>query len=407
MYAPALAPQRNEDELRNPVLFLFLCFLWFVGLFSPDSTIAFWSRLSLVVGFCVAFLKIYRAPIKNKKTTRVRELAFILKDPVAIFLDILIWPVSFLILVIDVPHSTYSEGYLWDFWHNKRRKCYGIHIETLRDWTEREEERVDIDAAKLQERVGRAGDVIQENAAPACRLAITTALIASTSRVVNAQTVTPKPDQKTTPRPTLQVDIRSSHFSDDKLPNPNLFNRVSLYERRWMLESITTASPNTPPSPTSPKNGRWYNEVGGGVFLTKTSSTWFSLVGYASQDQMNFRQVIVGGQFFYYSPSKLVIIGVPVMRYEQGLGDFSRRSFAVAANPIFKLGRKSIRNRLALSPDITVRKPLGKPLSWNAGLGFDVMVNKKNINRAEIAVLRNSLGQSQVRTRVVFNIPFN
>lgn len=208
--------------------------------------------------------------------------------------------------------------------------------------------------------------------------------------VASAQTVK-KDEKKKNSAYMLQLDSRIV-APIGGVP-PLLFNRSTFNAKSWLVESISTATPETK---------SWYNEIGIGAKVVRTSQTTVNLVAIKSTDSSDIHKVMVGAQYFRSGP--LAIIAVPVIRFEKTLD--GPLAFTVAPNPIFRLGRKGVRNRLALSPDGVIRKTFGKALTWTAGLGFDVFPRKGKGDRIEAAVLRTSVGQWQLRARYVVNFAF-
>ena len=206
----------------------------------------------------------------------------------------------------------------------------------------------------------------------------------------SAQTIK-KDDKKKDYRYALQLDNRV--VAPIEGPPPSLFNRTTLNAKHWLAESITTLTPET---------RSWYNETGFGVKLIKTNRTTISGRGIVSQDSNGTNKIMAGVQYFRSGP--IQFMAVPVARIEKTIN--GPTALAVVANPIYKLGRKGIRSRLALSPDVLVRKTFDKPLSWTAGLGFDVFPRKKKGDRIEAALLRTSTNHWQFRSRFVLNFAF-
>lgn len=208
--------------------------------------------------------------------------------------------------------------------------------------------------------------------------------------IASAQTVK-KDEKKKSSAYALQLDSRVVVPIEG--PLPSLFNRTTLNAKSWLIESISTATPEI-------KN--WYNETGFGVKVVRTPNTTINLMGIVSADSAGTHKVMAGMQYFRSGP--LATIAIPVIRFEKTLG--GPLAFTVATNPLFRFGRERIRNRLALSPDGNVRKIAGKPLSWTAGLGLDVFPRKGKGDRIEVALLRNSTRQWQLRGRYVVNFAF-
>jgi len=205
-----------------------------------------------------------------------------------------------------------------------------------------------------------------------------------------AQTFKKSNDKKSSGGYTLQLDSRIGASIEG--PPPYLQQRQTLNSRKWVAEAVTIFTPKT---------RSWYNEVGGGRRFVK-GSTAFNLVGFISNDSSGTRKVIVGGQYFRSSP--VVTVAVPVIRFEKTIG--GPTAVAVAANPIIRFGRSGLRSRLAISPDVLVRKTIGRSLSWVVGAGFAVFPRAGKGDRIEGAVLRNSAGQWQLRGRYVINFAF-
>ena len=176
-------------------------------------------------------------------------------------------------------------------------------------------------------------------------------------------------------------------------PPASLFNRTTLNAKNWLIESI---------SPATPEAKSWYHETGVGGKIVRAPRTTINLMVIESVDSAGAHKVMVGAQYFRSGP--LAFIAVPVIRFEKTLG--GPLAFAIASNPIFRLSRQGIRNRLALSPDGLIRKTLGKPLAWTAGLGFDIFPRKGRGDRIEAALLRTSTQQWQLRGRYVVNFAF-
>ena len=208
--------------------------------------------------------------------------------------------------------------------------------------------------------------------------------------VASAQTVK-KDEKKKNSAYTLQLDSRV--IVPVEGPPLSLFNRTTLNAKSWLVESISTATPEIK---------SWYNETGFGVKVVRTPNTTINLLGIVSADSAGTHKVMAGMQYFRSGP--LATIAVPVIRLEKTLG--GPLAFAVALNPLFRLGRQGTRNRLALSPDGNIRKTAGKPLSWTAGLGFDVFHRKGKGDRIEAALLRTSTRKWQLRGRYVVNFAF-
>lgn len=208
--------------------------------------------------------------------------------------------------------------------------------------------------------------------------------------VASAQTVK-KDEKKKSSVYALQLDSRVVVPVGG--PPPFLFNRTTLNAKSWLVESIST---------TTPETKSWYNEMGFGFKVVRTPRTTVSLMGIISNDSNGTHKVMTGMQYFRSGP--LVIVAIPVFRFEKTLG--GPISFTVAPNPLFRLGRKGIRNQLALSPDGNMRKIVGKPLAWTVGLGFDIFPRKGKGDRVEAALLRTSTQQWQFRGRYVVNFAF-
>lgn len=190
---------------------------------------------------------------------------------------------------------------------------------------------------------------------------------------------------------SLQLDNRVTVPVEG--PPPSVFNRTTLNARNWLVESISTATPET---------GAWYNETGAGLKIVHKPQTTVSVLGIMSNDSNGTSKGMLGMQYFHTSP--IATIAVPVARIEKTIG--GPTALAVATNPLFRLSREGVQSRLALSPDVFVRKTFGRPVAWTAGLGFDVFPRKKKGDRAEIALLRTSSQQWQVRGRYVINFAF-
>ncbi len=208
---------------------------------------------------------------------------------------------------------------------------------------------------------------------------------------VLAQTVK-KDNKKKGSLYTLQLDTR---IVDPTSAPPTGFNRTTFNSKQWVAETISTI--------TSASSGpSWYNEAGGGYKVFATPRSVFSLNAYVAHASGGVRKILAGGQYFRGSPR--VVIAIPVMRIEKTL----RGKIAVnfAANPLFRLAREGILSRFALSPDLSWKKVWGGGQSWNVGLGFAVFPRQSKGDRVEVAVLRNSAGQSQVRGRYVLNFAF-
>lgn len=200
-----------------------------------------------------------------------------------------------------------------------------------------------------------------------------------------------KDDKKKNPSYTLQLDTRV--IASIEGPPLSLFNRTTLNASRWLIESISTMMPQT---------GGWYNEIGVGTKIVKTPQTIVSGLGIVSTDSGGTQKVMLGAQYFRASP--LSVIAVPIARVEKTID--GPIAVAAAANPFFRLGREGTLSRLALSPDVFVRKTFGKPLAWAVGLGLDFFTRKGKGDRVEAALLRNSSNQWQVRGRCIFNFAF-
>ena len=200
-----------------------------------------------------------------------------------------------------------------------------------------------------------------------------------------------KDDKKKSTNYALRLDTRV--IASIEGPPPTLFNRTTLNAESWLVESITTATPET---------GAWYNETGVGAKIVKTPQTTVSGLGIISTDSGGTRKVMFGAQYFRASP--MAMIAVPVARVEKTID--GPTAVAAAANPFFCLGREGTPSRLALSPDVFVRKTFGKPLAWTAGLGLDFFTRKGKGDRVEAALLRNSSNQWQVRGRYILNFAF-
>lgn len=206
----------------------------------------------------------------------------------------------------------------------------------------------------------------------------------------SAQTLK-KDEKKKTAGYSLQLDTRV--IVPIEGPPPTLFNRTTLNAEAWLAESITTATPET---------GAWYNETGIGAKIVKTQQTTVSGISIVSNDSSGTRKVMLGAQYFRAGP--MGVIAVPVARVEKMID--GPTAVAAAANPFFRLGREGTPSRLALSPDVFVRKTFGKPLAWTAGLGLDFFTRKGKGDRVEAALLKNSSNQWQVRGRYIHNFAF-
>ena len=205
-----------------------------------------------------------------------------------------------------------------------------------------------------------------------------------------AQTIK-KDERKKNTNYTLQLDNRV--IVPIEGPPPSVFNRTTFNASNWLVESISTAIPRT---------GSWSNETGVGLKIVHKPQTTVNVLGIMSNDSKRTQKAMIGMQYFRTSP--LATIAVPVARIEKTIG--GSIALALATNPIFKLGRKGVQSRLAFSPDVLVRKTLGRPVVWMTGLGFDVFPRKKKGDRAEIALLRTSSQQWQIRGRYVVNFAF-
>lgn len=190
---------------------------------------------------------------------------------------------------------------------------------------------------------------------------------------------------------SLQLDNRV--IAPVEGPPPAMFNRTTLNAKRWLVEAISTAVPET---------GAWSNETGVGVKIVRTSRTTVNALGIVSNDSNGTRKLIFGGQYFRAGPTS--VLAIPVARVEKTID--GKTALAAVANPLFRLSGEGIGSRWALSPDVTVRKTFGKPVFWVAGMGLDFFTRKGKADRAEVAVLKNSSRQWQVRGRYVLNFAF-
>ncbi|MBX4205112.1 MAG: hypothetical protein KW788_02915 [Candidatus Doudnabacteria bacterium] len=200
-------------------------------------------------------------------------------------------------------------------------------------------------------------------------------------------------DKKKKTEHLLQLDLRDSSFlTAGSPPDPNLQFRVSLYEKRWFVETVNT---------TTPRQKKFYSEVGGGVFLKKTSKTWLLADAFKSENQNNDRSLILGSQFYRFWPR--ITWAFPVLRYEHGITGPPTNTFAVVANPLLRFVRKG---RFGLAPDVNLRKTLGKPRTWTAGLGFKLLPGRQRSNSLEVGLFRNWQNQWSVRARSTINFAF-
>ena len=216
-------------------------------------------------------------------------------------------------------------------------------------------------------------------------------LLISFSGVATAQTKKSEGGKKKAEH-QLQIDLRNSSYIGDGPPDPNFQVRVSFYEEKWMLETVNGATP---------REGKFYSEVGGGAFLKRTPKTWLLAVGYSSQNQKNERSVIAGGEFFRFGPR--VTWAFPVIRYEHGIAGPPSRTFAFVANPLFRFKAGS---RFGIAPDVSLRKLLGKPLVWNAGAGIKWSLGKAKRQSVEVGGFRDSRGFWSLRARSTLNFAF-
>ncbi len=204
--------------------------------------------------------------------------------------------------------------------------------------------------------------------------------------VAMAQTV--KKDTKKKDKSfSLQLDTRVTNPTDGP---PMVFNRTTITTKKWAADMITVSTPD---------KGSWYHETGISRSVVKKPKKTVNLGGIVSTGSTGTQQIMLGMQYFHAGSKG--VMAVPVARAEKTLG--GRWAFAIAANPIVKLGRVS---RLALMPDVSGRKTLGKPLAWTAGLGIDVFPRKGKGDRAEVALLRTSAHAWQIRGRWVLNFAF-
>ena len=188
----------------------------------------------------------------------------------------------------------------------------------------------------------------------------------------------------------LQMDLRNSSFLGNGPPDPNFQVRVSLYEKAWMLETVSS---------TTPREGKFYSEVGGGMFLKRTPKTWLLAVGYTSQNHKNERLLIAGGEFFHFGPR--FSWAFPVIRYEHGISGPPSKTFALVANPLFRF---KAGGRFGIAPDVSLRKTLNKSLAWNAGTGVKWFPAKRH--SVEAGVFWNSQGFWSLRARSTLNFMF-
>lgn len=202
-----------------------------------------------------------------------------------------------------------------------------------------------------------------------------------------------KDGKKKEPSHTLQLDTRIIQTTDGPPSPATIFNRTSVGGKTWLTDSITTFTPSS---------GSWYHETGYGRKVIRTARTTLSVNVMGSKDSKGVKKVMAGIEYFRSGPT--YVIAIPVIRAEKTLG--GPLAWSVAPNPFFRLGREGIRSRLALAPDGIIRKTLGKPLVWTAGLGFDVFLRKGKGDRVEAAVLRTSAHQWQLRGRWIHNFAY-
>jgi hypothetical protein len=220
--------------------------------------------------------------------------------------------------------------------------------------------------------------------------AITAAVSMFCSGTAGAQTVK-KEEKKKSAGYSLQIDTR---FIDPVGDSPKtVFNRSTLNTDRWFAEAITTVMPKT---------GVWYNESGVGPKVIHRPKTTLVAMGIVSNDSQGVRKAIAGVQFFRSFP--LCSVMVPAARVEKvNNGDVG---FTFVTNPFCRLGLNGLRSRLAIVPDEQIRKTIGKPATWLSGVGLGFFVRKGKPDRAEVAMLRSSTGQWQVRSRFILNLAF-
>ncbi len=207
--------------------------------------------------------------------------------------------------------------------------------------------------------------------------------------VAMAQTVK-KETKKKDKSFSLQLDTRVIGATDGP---PLVFNRATFNGKGWAIDNISTDKPAT---------GSWYNELGIARRIVKTSRTTVNLGGVFSTDSGGTQKVMAGVQYFRAGPRS--VIAVPAARLEKTVGGPWAMFFA--GNPLFKFGRDGIASRFALSPDISGRKTLGKPFTWTAGLGLVAFPRKGKGDRTEVALLRTSAAQWQIRGRWIVNFAF-
>lgn len=196
------------------------------------------------------------------------------------------------------------------------------------------------------------------------------------------------------PANLLQVDLRGSHFTEAAVPSPVAFLRLSYYRGPGLVESISTW--NT-------ENHKWFSELAlGRGYVTPNLKVYGVILGSKNSDDRV--QAMVGTQIFWTGRWGAMII--PVARYEVDVAGSDVRSVAVVLNPNFKPFLTGVASRFSLAPDVTVRKALNveRPTAWNAGAGLRYYWQPKN--PVEVGVLRNQLGQWQLRARVIHNFMF-
>lgn len=208
-------------------------------------------------------------------------------------------------------------------------------------------------------------------------------LLMSLGGVANAQTVKKSEGKKKDDRQvTLQTDSRVMvTLGGDSPKEATLFNRATVNFGKGVIENISLATPT---------GNFWYSETCGGPWLPKTASASVLAIGCVTKGKDAKAGWATGIQV--YRPfGKRFFLAVPVMRMEGKTFNFLA---AVSAE---------INNRWSVAPEVNIKLTLGKLPSKTFGISLRRSLGKDS---AEIAILRNGIGQQVLRPRLIQNFAF-
>jgi hypothetical protein len=194
--------------------------------------------------------------------------------------------------------------------------------------------------------------------------------------------------KKENPEHTLEIDLRTSWYTNEGPPNPDVFARATISTSKWLVENVTVANPRL---------NSFISQTGGGPFISGKHKTQIAAVGY-----LNISEGGVGTSLGVqvYRPFKRMFLAIPVLQWSRQVNGPSNNAFTLVANPAIK-----IRGSWSLAPDIFVAKTIGAPTFWSIGAALRFSRNKGQDN-FENGLFVNRLGQVSMRPRLLFDRPF-